>query len=350
MQNNRAHRIRTANHPHKPFFSLFSLALCVTLLAFCVVVLGAYTRLTDAGLGCPDWPGCYGRLIPETPSPLNPIIQPHKAWTEMSHRYLAGLLGITILLLAIRTWYARRTLRLPAPYLPMALVLVVLFQALLGKWTVTLKLMPWVVMAHLLGGFTTLSLLWWLTLDLKPIYLTSGVSNTRHLNRLKIVSRIALLILVIQLFLGGWTSANYAALVCLDFPYCEGKLIPELDFRTAFNLMSAGVVGSTGAPLGGIARVTIHMMHRLGALVTSGILGWLVFQLFSNTSRHMRRMGCLILGLLLLQITLGILNVVALLPLPIAVAHNAIAALLLLALVTLTHRLYANRLRYRADV
>jgi cytochrome c oxidase assembly protein subunit 15 len=317
----------------------FRLALFSTLLAFCVVVLGAYTRLTDAGLGCPDWPGCYGHFLVPSESNLVPTIDTTKAWTEMTHRYMAGLLGIMIFSLGILALRNRRYPQQPV-LLPLALVVMVVFQALLGMWTVTLKLFPLVVMAHLLGGLTTLSLLWWLTLKLKPVQLANAEIDT--LKPLKFGAFVGLLILGIQLFLGGWTSANYAALVCLDFPHCQGKLLPEMDVVNAFNIFSAGVIGSAGTPLDNTARVTIHMVHRIGALITTLVIGWLAFQVFARArSFTIRALSVMIAVLLTIQILLGVTNVLAILPLPVAVAHNAVAALLLLALVTLNYYLHS---------
>lgn len=318
----------------------FYLAFFSTLLALCVVVLGAYTRLTDAGLGCPDWPGCYGHLIvPSQTNLMHPIIDTTKAWTEMTHRYMAGLLGMMIFVLGILAIRNRHSPTQPV-LLPSVLVVLVIFQALLGMWTVTLKLLPLVVIAHLLGGLTTLALLWWLTLKLKAVPIIKTENNT--LKSFRTPAIIGLITLVIQIFLGGWTSANYAALVCLDFPHCQGKLLPELDILNAFNIFSAGVIGSTGTPLDNTARVTIHMMHRFGALVTIFVMSWLVLRLHLRArSTLLRLLSVLIAALLVVQIILGVTNVLAILPLPIAVAHHAVAALLLLALVSLNYYLYS---------
>lgn len=324
----------------------YLLALFATLLAFCVVVLGAYTRLTDAGLGCPDWPGCYGQLVlSKNADKVNPLINVTKAWTEMTHRYVAGLLGMVIFALTLLSIRNRRIPSQPVA-LPITLSVFVIFQAILGMWTVTLKLFPLIVMAHLLGGFTTLSLLWWLTLKLKPVQLPNlEIDNVLSL---RLWAIFGLVVLVIQLFLGGWTSANYAALVCLDFPYCQGAIFPHHNFLKAFDLTGAGVLGSIGDPLDNNARVTIHMVHRLGALITAMVIGWLAFHVFSRARSLALRVVSLIIAVLLtIQILLGVTNVLALLPLPIAVAHNAVAALLLLALVTLNYYLHSHPRRRR---
>jgi cytochrome c oxidase assembly protein subunit 15 len=325
----------------------FKLALFATVLTFCVVVLGAYTRLTDAGLGCPDWPGCYGHILvsktnPETANNFDAA----KAWTEMAHRYLAGILGIVIFALAILSLRNKRCAQQPI-ILPLCLVLLVVFQALLGMWTVTLKLYPLVVMAHLLGGITTLSLLWCLCLMLKPDSYNSDpteVLDRTSRKYLRVWALVGLLVLIIQLFSGGWTSANYAALVCPDFPLCQGQTFIFDNFWKAFNLYSAGVPGSPGEPLPYLARVTIHMTHRMGALLTALVIGWLVYQAFSRSrSIGLKFLSMTIAILLIIQILLGITNILALLPLPIAVLHNAVAALLLLSLITLNYYLYSKR-------
>lgn len=320
---------------------MYRLAMFATLLAFCVVILGAYTRLTDAGLGCPDWPGCYGQLtVPKTTANATQIIDATKAWTEMTHRYVAGLLGMVIFALSVLAIRNRRYPEQPL-MLPIVLVIMVVFQALLGMWTVTLKLFPLVVVAHLMGGLTTLSLLWWLTLRLKPVQITHHEID--KLYSLRIWAIVGIVFLGIQLFLGGWTSANYAALVCVDFPYCQGQLLPQLNFFKAFDLTHAGVVGSLGEPLDNTARVTIHMVHRIGALITALVIGWLAFQVFARARcLAIRIVSVAIAVLLTIQILLGVTNVLALLPLPVAIAHNAVAALLLLALVTLNYYLQSH--------
>lgn len=322
---------------------MYRLAMFATILAFCVVILGAYTRLTDAGLGCPDWPGCYGQMIvPKSDPNAKQIIDATKAWTEMTHRYVAGFLGMVIFALSVLAWRNRRYPEQPL-ILPLALVVLVVFQALLGMWTVTLKLFPLVVIAHLLGGLTTLSLLWWLTLKLKPVILPNN--ETDKLYSLKAFAIFGLCVLIFQLFLGGWTSANYAALVCTDFPYCQGRLLPELNLLKAFNLTQAGtgITGGLGEPLDMSARVTIHMVHRIGALITALVIGWLAFQVFARARcLAIRIVSVAIAVLLTIQILLGVTNVLALLPLAVAIAHNAIAALLLLALVTLNYYLQSH--------
>jgi heme a synthase len=325
---------------------LLPLTLALTVLTLVVIVLGAYTRLADAGLGCPDWPGCYGRLgVPVSDSaiaaanaafPERPVEVP-KAWAEMIHRYFAGALGLFILAQALLAWRNRDAPGQPV-VLPMLLVALVAFQAILGMWTVTLMLKPVVVMAHLLGGFATLSLLWWLALrqGLLPRRTAGTVSPA-----LRIGAVLVLTVLVLQIALGGWTSANYAALACTDFPTCHGSWWPETDFREAFTLWRGTGVNYEFGVLDSAARVSIHLVHRLGALATLLLVGWLgIWLVARRDALELRLIGALMLTLLVLQVALGIANVILSLPLPVAVAHNAVAALLLLTLVTLNQRLH----------
>lgn len=321
----------------------YRLAVFATMLAFIVVVLGAYTRLTDAGLGCPDWPGCYGQLIPPSTA-LD--LDSKKAWTEMLHRYLAGLLGLLILAIGILAIRNRQVADQPFA-LPLLLVALVIFQAALGRWTVTLRLYPLVVVAHLMGGFTTLSLLGWLSLKLRPMsILPIGIPSTQ-LQSLQVGAWLGLAVLIIQLFLGGWTSANYAALVCLDFPFCQareffpGSSAKPSNFFSAFNLIAAGIPNSFGNSLDINARIVIHMLHRLGAAITAIILSGLAIRILRSlsSSRFFRGLSVSIIILLITQLLLGVSNVLAVLPLSVAVSHTAVAALLLLAMVTLNHAL-----------
>ena len=323
------------------FHRLAWAALGLTLI---VVLLGAYVRLSDAGLGCPDWPGCYGRLLdlPDEPRqiaeanaayPQRPV-EPEKAWKEMIHRYCAGLLGLLVLTLAGLAWRNRRDPAQPLA-LPLILLGLIIFQSLLGMWTVTWQLKPIVVMGHLLGGLATLSLLTWLILRQGHDGQEQRRTEQRHLRGYALVG---LALLVGQIALGGWTSANYAALACPDFPTCQTRWIPPLELGEAFTLWRGLGVSYEGGVLGNDARVAIHWLHRLGALTVLLYFGWLVGRLW-NADRTLRPIAGSIALLLMLQITLGIANVLLRLPLPIAVAHNAGAALLLLALVTLNHLL-----------
>lgn len=321
------------------------LAWVALLLTFVVVVLGAYVRLSDAGLGCPDWPGCYGRLaVPDQAHQIAEANQsyPHrpvetaKAWKEMIHRYFAGGLGILILSLAILAWRNRLTQGQPV-ILPLGLLALIIFQAVLGMWTVTWQLKPVVVMSHLLGGLATLSLLAWLVLRHGQYGQATTNGNAESMRGYVL---LGLIILVGQIALGGWTSANYAALACPDFPTCQGHWWPPTDFGEAFTLWRGLGVSYEGGVLTNEARMTVHWLHRLGALVVFLYLGWLSGRLLNaSTNRAIRIAGLTLAILLVTQVALGIANVVFYLPLPVAVAHNSGAALLLLALVTLNHLL-----------
>jgi cytochrome c oxidase assembly protein subunit 15 len=315
----------------------YRLVLITCLLAFCVVLLGAYVRLSDAGLGCPDWPGCYGQLIVPDESAeavsKNQAFDPSKAWKEMIHRYLAGTLGLLILILAILAWKNRKAARQPV-ILPGILLLLVIFQAILGMWTVTLLVKPTIVTAHLLGGFATLSLLWLLFLRLRPIDHFHTVKTTLPLRRWIFFS---LFVLLLQITLGGWTSSNYAALGCTDFPTCyAGQWWPHMDFKEAFVIWRGLGVNYEFGVLETDARTAIHITHRIGALITLLTLGALAYWLTrKHSSRALQNTGYLLTLILTVQIGLGITNVLAHLPLNVAVAHNGSAAILLLIMVTL---------------
>ena len=326
------------------------LVILTAALAVVVVVLGAYTRLADAGLGCPDWPGCYGHLgVPKHPEdvananasfPERPVEAP-KAWKEMIHRYFAGALGLAILAIAVVSWRRRHRPGQPVA-LPMALFGLVVFQALLGMWTVTLQLKPVVVMGHLLGGFTTLALLWWLYLRTSPRGLAAAeaTGGGDGLGTGRVLALVSLVVIYAQVALGGWTSANYAALACTDFPTCQSAWWPAMDFREGFVLWRGIGIDYEFGVLDSAARTAIHVSHRVGAVVTTA---WLLFVsayfLVTAGTAALRRTALALAALLIVQVGLGITNVVAALPLPVAVAHNAGGALLLLAIVTLNHLL-----------
>lgn len=309
------------------------------LLALLVIILGAYTRLTDAGLGCPDWPGCYGQFIlpgnMDSEAVLSTDLQISKAGTEMAHRYLAGLLGMAILVLFLIALYRRYRFQ-ESITLPALLLALVIFQATLGMWTVTWQLLPLVVLAHLLGGVTILAGLWWLKLQAADKY-RPKIPNYYQIRNCKLWLVAGFIILCLQIMLGGWVSANYAGVACVGFPHCNGQLLPTMHFSEAFT--PATVIGPNyeGGHLHNSARITIQMMHRIGAVITLLYLGLLLGWIWIY-SRPLRLIATLILILLGIQFTLGIINVVAVLPLSIAVAHNGLAALLVITLLTLIYR------------
>lgn len=317
------------------------LAKYAALLAFIVVVVGAYTRLTDAGLGCPDWPGCYGQLlVPESESDLHAAstlypdqpVEAAKAKTEMAHRYLASTLGFMILILG---FLGLKSPNRQIKILSLSLVALVIFQGLLGMWTVTLRLFPTVVMGHLLGGLTTLSLLWLLFLMYSQPKKIQPIHPPRLLKMLGVFSLVAV---IIQLALGGWTSANYASLACPDFPSCLGQYWPaQLDFYQAFNLFSGIGLKFPTLAIDNDARLTIHFMHRVWAIV---VCISILFTCFQLRQQKLNQFACFLLFVLCIQVGLGITNVLAKLPLSIAVMHNGVGALLLLTLVTLNFKLF----------
>ncbi len=376
--------------PHRHFHRL---AWVAVLLALGVIVFGSFVRLSNAGLSCPDWPTCYGRAawpvheqdIAQANATFQRAVEPTKAWREQGHRHLAAVLGLMILVLALVAARKRpqgmasiaaatvmvgvsiplymfghfglaATAALGGEALLLACALrwgngsdharlatvalmLVVFQAVLGMWTVTWLLKPIVVMGHLLGGMALFALLSWLAWRATPdTALVQGVAP-----KLRRMLWVALALLALQIALGGWTSANYAAMACgMEFPKCVGQWWPVADFREGFVLWRGIGVDYEGGVLDGPARTAIHLAHRLFAVLVSGHLLALALRLWRSPG--MARWG-VALGLLLgTQVALGIGNVVAGLPLAVAVAHNAGAALLLALLVTLLARLpAANR-------
>jgi cytochrome c oxidase assembly protein subunit 15 len=376
------------------------LVLLACALACVVIVLGAFTRLVDAGLGCPDWPTCYGHLwVPNEAHEIaaanerfaDTPVETNKTWPEQIHRIFAsslGLLGIVILALSIRrrdaghpwrgivfllgllvadifarafvghamdfvlgvlivtyfSWLAflasrhgtsRSPLKLPA-FIAGFLIL----QGLFGMWTVTLKVWPQVVTAHLLGGFTMISLLWLLQLRLQNRPWLLQAQELVRLQSLKTFAMVALIVVVVQIALGGWTASNYAAVACPDFPTCQAQWLPPTDFHDAFNFAQHIGPNYLGGKLDNDARVTIHLMHRLGAIITTLVLAVLIVQgLKSAATARARNQFILVAAVLLLQLLLGVGNIVLHFPLHVTVSHNAVGALLLLTMVTLNYRL-----------
>ncbi|KAF1716760.1 heme A synthase [Pseudoxanthomonas yeongjuensis] len=367
-------------------------AWLAVVLTLCVVVFGAFVRLSDAGLSCPDWPTCYGRAAwPQAASEVSDhaasAIRPfetHKAWREQVHRMLAGSLGVLVLLLAVLAARKRRhgiaqvalASLLVAAAIPLYMrgehaaasalaiageiillfaavrwsnsdlsrvavlaLAVIIFQALLGMWTVTLLLKPIVVMGHLLGGLATFALLVWMAwraID-RPITLVEAGALKRWVIA-------GLVLLGLQIALGGWTSANYAALSCGagswsadNFPRCVGQWWPPHDFREGFVLWRGVGVDYEGGVLDGASRIAIQMAHRIVAVLLALYL--LVFAVRLLRTPGMRGWATALIVLVIGQVSLGILNVKLALPLHVAVAHNAGAALLLFVLVSLLARL-----------
>jgi cytochrome c oxidase assembly protein subunit 15 len=328
------------------------IALVAVLLAFAVVVLGAYVRLTTAGLGCPDWPGCYGHI-----APTGTAVDVGKAWREMVHRYFAGSLVILTLVLAAMAFSRKRARPAAEANVPLTLAVVatILVQALLGMLTVTWQVAPQIVTLHLLFGMTTLGLLWWLWLTLDArVPRSTGPSLGRsppvgwaHSNTIsRRLALVGLLALAVQIALGGWTSTNYAATACPDFPTCQASWWPRMSFGDAFVLWHSPTMNYEGGVLGNGARVAIHFTHRLGALVATGALSLAaVWTLRDRTLVRARGAAIAVLAALGLQLAIGITMVVKGFPLGLATAHNGGAALLLLATLALNHRLIAAGMR-----
>ena len=311
------------------------LVLAGMALGLVVVILGAFTRLVDAGLGCPDWPGCYGHLLwPNTEAEIaaadaafpDAPVDSDKTWPEMVHRIVAG--GLMLFVLALVIIASRNSEGEPVRNLSRVLLGLIILQAAFGMWTVTLKLWPQVVTAHLLGGFATLSMLWAIYLRLGGLpALRLGAQARASLKPLRLT---VLAIVIMQIALGGWVTSNYAALACHDFPTCFGSYWPEMDVASGFNIFQSVGPNYLGGLLESDARIAIHWAHRLGAIaVTVGVI-WLSVRLLASNAL----LSSVLLVLLTIQVTLGILNVVWTLPLAIATLHNAFGALLLLGLVT----------------
>lgn len=330
------------------------LAIISIFLAMVVIVLGAYTRLGDAGLGCPDWPGCYGHIgVPDEQHEIAQANQAYperpveaaKAWKEMVHRYFASTLGLLIVIMAILAVKNRHD-RNQQVALPLFLVVWVIFQGMLGMWTVTIKLNPTIVMGHLMGGLTTLSVLLWIYLR-QTNALTERRLNLTRLNRLHMLAFIALIVVIAQIVLGGWTSSNYAALACSDdFPLCQGKWWPIMDFKEAFVMWRGTEMNFEFGVLNNDARIAIQMTHRIGAVITTLLLVYLAFRLIDfRESKCLAKLGTMLLVVLVIQFMLGIANIILSLPMAIAVAHNAAGVLLLLNMVMINHAI-----RPRAEV
>ena len=334
-------------------------ALFAAVLAVIVIMLGAWTRLVHAGLGCPDWPGCYGFLsVPQSESAIaianarfpDTPVDVEKGWPEMIHRYAAATLGLVVFGLA---GYAVRHRRTGVPVkLPLFIAGFIVLQGAFGMWTVTLKLWPQVVALHLLGGFTTLTLLTLLTLRLRAQGRErTAASAGPALARLRPWLYGGLLLVVVQIALGAWTAANYAAVACTDLPTCQGQWWPAgMDFRHGFDVTQQVGPNYLGGQLTADGRVAIHVSHRLGAVLVLAYFTVLLALMW----RHRRASGldraiALVALVLAAQVGLGLANVLLHIPLGIAVAHNAMGAGLLLAVVHLIWRHHQVPQAHRAQ-
>jgi heme a synthase len=322
------------------------LAALGAILCLGVVVLGGYTRLSDSGLGCPDWPGCFGHVAPTgsaehyaTPSDVR------KAWVEMIHRYAASTLGLLILAMAVLSVIARRERGVSVGFSFVLLALVV-FQGLLGMLTVTWLLKPLIVTGHLVGGLTTFALLWWQWLSMRarvrPVdghTVLAGNVLVESGARARLFAGLALAALALQVALGGWTSSNYAALACPDVPKCQAQWVPDANYQDAFVLWRGLGINYAGGVLDHPARVAIHFMHRVGAVVASALLLVAAFLALRGLGSGPRWAALAVVAALALQIAIGVFMVLRAFPLELAAAHNAGAALLVGAAVYLNRRL-----------
>ena len=317
------------------------LLLFSTFLTLCVVVFGAYVRLTDAGLGCPDWPGCFGTLtVPESEIAIKEaqtsypgsIVEVDKAWIEMIHRYLAGILGLLVLSITFIAYKFRDEIRVKF-ILPLSILVLITFQAALGMWTVTELLKPIIVTAHLIGGMTILGLLTYMTH--RHI---GAVSNNIIINPgIKPFIRFSLVLLFFQIILGGWTSTNYAALACTDFPTCHGSFFPDMDFKNGFNVFRELGMTASGEGLSIQALQAIQWVHRVGAIILAGYFIFIAYLLRAYPSASFYRN--ILLLVLFLQIIVGIANLVFYLPLFLATLHNLLAALLVIITTIINSRI-----------
>jgi cytochrome c oxidase assembly protein subunit 15 len=320
------------------------LAWVTLFLTFDLIMFGAFTRLTDSGLGCPDWPGCYGHANPfqahasisaaEAAMPTGPVTV-MKAWIEMTHRYLAmgvGVLIVSMVVIAWRSWLkSKRQDTQFSPWFPMVLLLFICLQGAFGAWTVTLKLQPVIVTGHLLLGLTLLALLTWLAAqqsDHAPV--------ARAALSLRVPAAVALVLLVVQIALGGWVSTNYAALACTDFPLCHGVVLPQMDFKNGFTLWRHLGMTASGEYLPFPALTAIHWTHRTFAFVVFLFVAWLARRALQIEG--LQRTARWLLIAIVMQLLTGISTIFLHWPLALAVVHNGGAGLLLLLLVMLNYK------------
>ncbi len=332
--------------------SLKIILVTALLIVTVVIPLGAFTRLSDAGLGCPDWPGCYGfidfRDAIEHVDQVNAaqpgaLRESHKTWPEMVHRYFASSLGLLIVMLMIGAfWVSRKNIVEAKSWgrLPVVLFVLVCFQGLLGAWTVTMKLYPPTVVAHLYGGFLTFSLLSLLTLK---VFQWEPLLRDTRWQQLRGLSLFCLIVLLIQIGLGGWMSANYAALVCTDLPICEAGWSNKIALAEAFSAPYESGQDYEFGLLSHDARVTIHILHRIFAAIFSLVALVLIFQAMQSTHAATKKLALALFALLLIQVLLGLSNVIFSLPISVATAHNGVGALLMALLILMNYLGFKGR-------
>ena len=326
------------------------LAWVTAFFTFDLIVFGGFTRLADAGLGCPDWPGCYAKANPlmaatdirnaEALIPTGPVTMT-KAWIEMIHRFLA--MGVGVLIIVLLAWSVVRwrrnasdasSARPASPRLALALLALVCTQGALGAWTVTMKLQPIIVTTHLLLGMTLLAMLVWHALRLGSAPPSDGVPHVQ--DSIRALALAGAIVLAIQIALGGWVSTNYAVLACADFPLCQGALVPEMDFAKGFHLWRELGKTGDGANLGLSALTAIHWVHRGFSLIVFAVLGALAWRAW--TVPGLKKPARLLALLLAAQFVTGFVNVVFAWPLAAAVLHNAGAAALVAVLAVLNYK------------
>lgn len=392
----------------------YNLCLFAVFAALIVIAMGAYTRLVEAGLGCPDWPTCYGHILwPMKDAEINSAnilyaqtpVETDKTWPEQVHRLLASSLGLIsllvfflmlrkssnkilniqlmilttimlialsirivlttqwevtssamfdrfdsiliILLILIFMFYWLISKLKPSSespvVLPAFIVSFVILQGLFGMWTVTLKVWPQVVTAHLLGGFCVISLFWLLSLRLKKKIWYLPKNKLIKTKRLKFIAHLALGVVILQVALGGWMTSNYAAVACPDFPTCQGELWPDMDFVKGFNVSQSIGPNYLGGKLDNTARIAIHQGHRIGALLTTSVLLVTVLLLTKIKESQISKLAFSIFFILSIQIGLGLSNIFFNFPLWVAVAHNIVGAVLLLSIVSLNYGIYSAK-------
>ena len=329
------------------------LALFSALCAFFMLLIGSYAHLSNAGLGCPDWPGCYGRLFaPTTAQELNesrqyaprPLDEEAKEWKETLHRYVSGALGLLMFRLLYLGWQLKKRYRKQQVVIPAVVFMLVFSQTILGALTIKLQFKPLIMMSHLITSLSILGLLWWVALReqrfWKPVSAAAPV-----LEDLRPRAFIGLILVAVQIILGGWNSANYAALACPDFPTCRGVWWPNMDFVDGFVLWQDLGFEYEGGMLSLAASTAVHMAHRIGAVITFMYIGWLgLHTMRIGYESNLCRYGFLVLVLVSGQMFLGAANVLLHLPIILGVSHTGLAALLLLGIITLNHAVRPRKL------
>lgn len=329
------------------FKTSHTIVTAAVAVAVTVIILGAFTRLVDAGLGCPDWPGCYGHVLwPDSHDEISAANQAYpdapveldKTWPEMVHRYLAtslGLFTIVIAVLAVRNRQQGHPVKLP-----IFLLAFIILQGMFGMWTVTLKLWPQVVTAHLMGGFTTFSLLWLLRLRLSNDHWQLNPREFAWSKAVRPLAIVSFIVVILQIALGGWLTSNYADVACPDLPTCQNEWLPAMDFATGFNLTQHIGPNYLGGNLDNEARIAIHFSHRVGAIITTIAVLLLSFSMLRQQNSRIVNLAKVLVAVLCLQVVLGLSNVYFNFPISVAVAHNIIGATLLITMVTVLYRLY----------